>query len=56
MNLRRRAHATLEDVSDASKKVIETTEFGTVALIAVSAVAILALGIGIYALTRTRNV
>lgn len=43
----------MTDVSDASKKVIETTEWATIALIAVAAVAVLALGVGVTALART---
>ena len=46
------ATETLADVRTASKKVIETTEWATVALIAVSAVSILALGIATAAYIR----
>lgn len=46
------ARETLEDVQTASKKVIETTEWATVALIAVSAVSVLALGIATAAYIR----
>lgn len=53
MNLRRQARETLDDVSDASKKIVSSTEWATVALVAVAAVSILALGIGIVALHRT---
>lgn len=45
MNLRRKAGDALTDVSEASQRVVETTEWATVALIAVSAVSLLALAI-----------
>lgn len=43
----------MDDVSDASKKVVETTNWATVALIAVAAVSVLALGVGVIALARS---
>jgi hypothetical protein len=46
------ARETLTDVQTASKKVIETTEWATVALVAVSAVSLLALGIATAAYIR----
>lgn len=46
------AQETFEDVRTASKKVIETTEWATVALITVSAVSLLALGIATAAYIR----
>lgn len=46
------AQETFADVQTASKKVIETTEWATVALIAVSAVSLLALGIATAAYIR----
>lgn len=46
------ARDTLTDVQTASKKVIETTEWATVALITVSAVSLLALVIGTAAYIR----
>ena len=52
MNIRQKAKNTMDDVSDASKKVVETANWSTVALIAVAAVSVLALGVGIAALTR----
>ena len=52
MNLRRQAREALEDVSDASKKIVTSTEWATVALIAVATVSILALGIGIIAIHK----
>lgn len=53
--LRDQARDTLDDMSNASSQVIETTSWATVALIAVAAVSILALGIGIAALGRTNG-
>jgi hypothetical protein len=59
MNIRKKAHealdaskATLDDVSAASRQVVATTEWATVALIAVAAVSVLALGIGVAAYVR----
>lgn len=46
------ARETLDDVSEASKKVVATTEWATVALIAVSAVSLLALGLATAAYIR----
>lgn len=47
MNLRKRAKETLEDVSDASKKVVDSTEWATIALVAVAAVSLLALAVSL---------
>lgn len=55
MNIRAKAKETLTDVSDASKKVVETTNWATVALIAVAAVSVLALGVGVVALARSNR-
>jgi len=52
-NVSVQAKETLTDVSDASKKVIETTNWATVALISVAAVSVLALGVGLIALSRS---
>jgi hypothetical protein len=46
------AKDTLEDVQEASRRVVATTEWATVALIAVSAVSLLALGIATAAYIR----
>ena len=46
------AKDTMTDVQEASKRVVETTEWATVALIAVSAVSLFALGIGVAAYIR----
>lgn len=59
MKIRTKAHDaldsardTLDEVSAASRRVVETTEWATVALIAVSAVSLLALGIATAAYIR----
>lgn len=46
------AKATLEDVQTASQRVVATTEWATVALIAVSAVSVVALLIAAAAYVR----
>lgn len=46
------ARDAMADVSTASRRVIETTEWATVALIAVAAVSVLALTIGTAAYIR----
>jgi hypothetical protein len=53
MGIRDKAKQTMTDVSDASKKVVETTNWATVALIAVAAVSLLALGVGVVAISRS---
>lgn len=50
MNLRKKAKETLEDVSRASGKVVDSTEWATVALVAVAAVSVFALAIAVVAL------
>jgi hypothetical protein len=59
MNLRSKTKETLDsakgamdEVTVASRRVVETTEWATVALICVSAVSLLALGIGVAAYIR----
>ena len=59
MNIRRKANDALDgartamdDVSAASQRVIATTEWATVALVAVAAVSLLALGIATAAYVR----
>lgn len=47
------ARETLQDVSDASKKVVYTSELASVALVAVAGVAVLALILATIAITRT---
>jgi hypothetical protein len=46
------ARDAMDDVSTASRRVVETTEWATVALICVSAVSLLALSIGVAAYIR----
>lgn len=55
MNLRRKAKDALEDVSEASRQVVDSTQWATVALVAVAAVAVLALGVGLVALAERRE-
>lgn len=53
MKLFTQARETMDDVSTASVKVVQTTEWATVALIAVAACSLLALGVAVYALNRS---
>jgi hypothetical protein len=55
MNLRKKAQETLEDMSDASRQVVDSSQWATVALVAVAAVSVLALAVGIAALTTARR-
>lgn len=55
MNLRKSAKETFDDVSHASKAVVETTEWATVALVAVAAVSVGALVCAVYAIHRAVN-
>jgi hypothetical protein len=52
MKLRTQARDTLVDVQEASAQVVRTTEWASVALIAVSAVSLFALGIATAAYIR----
>jgi hypothetical protein len=54
MNLRKKAQETLEGVQGASKAVVDSTEWATIALIAVAAVSVLALGLAVTALHEGR--
>lgn len=63
MNIRRQAKEaidkasdTLENVSTASKKVVASTEWATVALVAVAALSVVALAVGVIALGKANNV
>lgn len=56
MNLRRHAKEALDDVSSASKKIVTSTEWAAVALVAVATVSILALGIGLIALHKAGKI
>lgn len=53
MKLLSQADETLAGLSDASRRVIETTEWATIALVCVAAVSVLALLVGTIALGRT---
>jgi hypothetical protein len=50
LNLRKQASDTLSEITDASKKVVTTTEQASIALLAVAAVSLLALGVAFIAL------
>lgn len=52
MRIGQKTKETLDDVSIASKKVATTTELATIALVAVCVVSLLALGVGMAALSR----
>ena len=55
MKFTSRLKQTAEDVSDASKQVVSTTQTAHVVLIAVAAIAILAMGIGVIALAEAKK-
>jgi hypothetical protein len=55
MNLTSRLKRTAEDVSDASKEVVSTSQTASAVLIAVAAVAILALAVGLVALSEVKK-
>ena len=55
MKITRRIHKTAEDLSDASKEVVATSQAASLALVAVAAVAILALGIAVIALSEAKK-
>jgi hypothetical protein len=50
LNLRKQASETLSEITDASKKVVTTTEQASIVLLAVAAVSLLALGVAFIAL------
>lgn len=52
LNVRKRAVQTMEDVSVASKKIADTADWASLALIAVAGVSALALLIAVVALER----
>lgn len=56
MNLRKKAKDALDDVSDASRQVVDSTQWATVALVAVAAVSVLALAVGLVALAESKAV
>lgn len=43
MKIRDQARTTMSDMTDASRRVVDTTQWATVALVAVAAVAVVAL-------------
>lgn len=55
MKLTRQAKETLEDVTTASRRVVDSTEWATVALVAVAAVSVLALAVATTALVGSRR-
>lgn len=55
MKMTSRLKKTAEDVSDATKEVVTTSQAASVALIAVAALAILALGVGLIALAEVKK-
>lgn len=55
MKITSRLKKTAEDLSDASKEVVTTSQAATIALVAVAALAILALGIGLVALSEVKK-
>jgi hypothetical protein len=52
MKLRAQAQETLSHVTDASRNVTATTGLATAVLVAVAAISILSLAVGLIALTR----
>jgi hypothetical protein len=52
INLRKQAAHTMGDVSDASKKIADSADWATLALISVTGVAVVALLIAVVALER----
>lgn len=52
LTISKKARETMEDVSTASRRVVETSEWATVALIAVAAVSLLALTVAVVALAK----
>lgn len=55
MKFTKRIHQTAEDVSVASKRVVATSQTASMALVAVGVVAILALAVGIMALSEVKK-
>lgn len=55
MKITSRFKQTAEDVSHASKEVVSTSQAASFALVAVGAVAILALAIGLVALAEVKS-
>lgn len=55
MKFTSRLKQTAEDVSDASKEVVATSQAAYIVLLAVAAVAVLALGVGLVALSEVKK-
>lgn len=55
MKITSRLKKTAEDISDASKEVVTTSQVASLALVAVAALAILALVVGIKALSEVKK-
>lgn len=55
MKIRKQAEETMSKVTEASKAVVDSTEWATVALVAVAACAVLALAIATTALITARG-
>lgn len=53
LNLRKQASETMNDVSEASKKITDTTEWAAVAIFAALGIAVVALAVAIVALERS---
>ncbi|WP_371591273.1 hypothetical protein [Streptomyces sp. NBC_00470] len=56
MNLRKQAKETLSGVTDASRAVVDSTEWATVALVAVAACSLLALAVATTALISVKGI
>lgn len=55
MKFTSRLKRTADDLSEASKEVVSTSQAAYIALVAVAAVAILALGVGLIALSEVKE-
>lgn len=55
MGLIRKSEETLDGVQDASRRIVASTEWATVALIAVAALALVGMAVGVAALARTHD-
>lgn len=53
VNLRKRAAETMEDVSVASKRISDTADWASLALLAVAGVSVIAIMISLVALERS---
>lgn len=55
MKFTRSINETAKDVSEASKQVVSTSQVASIALVAVAALALVALGVGIMALSEAKR-